>query len=302
MNLLQALLNTVLPVFILTGLGWMARRFLKIEVKEPARLAMYILTPGLVLNAILTSHLVASEVGKIIGFGLLLCGAMIVLTLLTGRLLGWSQVESSAAVLSTAFMNAGNYGLPVVLLAFGQEGFNRAAVYVVLSSLLMYSVAVFFAARGRMAWRDALVAVFKLPLVWATALGLAVRMAGIPVPVAVLKPVEMLANGAIVVVILLLGMQVAGIKLRGASLKIGAATLLRLVISPLVGIALVAWLRPEPLTGRVLVLESAMPAAVNTMLVAIEFGAEPDQVSGVTLVTTLLSMVTITFWVWFLQR
>jgi predicted permease len=72
------------------------------------------------------------------------------------------------------------------------------------------------------------------------------------------------------------------------------------VISPLVGIALVAWLRPDPLTGKVLVLEAAMPAAVNTMLLAVEFGAEPEQVSGVTLVTTVLSLVSVSFWVWFL--
>jgi predicted permease len=300
--LLHALLNTVLPVFILAGLGWMARRLLKIEVKDPARLTMYVLTPGLIMNAILTSRMGGSEVGKILGFCLLLCGAMILITLLLSHLLGWSQVESSAAVLSTAFMNAANYGLPVVLLAFGQEGFNRAAVYVVPSSLLMYSVAVFFAARGRLDWRGAVAAIFKLPLVWASALALAVRLLGIPVPDPVLKPIGMLANAAFVVAILLLGMQVAQIRLRGAGLKISIATVLRLVISPLVAMALVAWLRPDPLTGKVLVLEAAMPASVNTMLFAVEFGAEPDQVSGVTLVTTLLSMVTITFWVWFLQR
>lgn len=44
-----------------------------------------------------------------------------------------------------------------------------------------------------------------------------------------------------------------------------------------------------------------MPAAVNTTLLAVQFGAEPDQVSGTTLVTTLLSLASVSFWVWFLQ-
>lgn len=301
MNLLHALLNTVLPVFILAGLGWMARTVLKIEVKDPARLAVYIMTPGLIMNSILNSKLVAAEVGKIVGWGLLLCGAMILITLLTARLLGWSSAEGSAAVLSTGFMNAANYGLPVILLAFGQEGFDRAAIFVVESSLLMYSVAVYFAARGRMHWRQAVSAVFKLPLIWAAAAAMVVRLVGIPLPEAITKPIGMLANGAVVLVVLLLGMQVAQIKLKGASMKIAVPTFLRLVISPLVGLALVAWLKPEPLTAKVLVLEASMPAAVNTTLLAVEFGAEPDQVSGVTLMTTLLSIITVTFWVWFLQ-
>jgi predicted permease len=67
-----------------------------------------------------------------------------------------------------------------------------------------------------------------------------------------------------------------------------------------VALGLVAWLQPEPLTAKVLVLESAMPAAVNVTLLAVQFGAEPDQVSGVTLVSTLVSLVSVTFWVWFL--
>lgn len=301
MKLLHALLNTVLPVFILAGLGWVARTKLKAEVRDPARLAVYLMTPGLVMNSILGAQLVPSEVGKILGFGLLLTGIMIVVTLATGRLLGWTPTQANAAVLSTSFMNAANYGLPVVLLAFGQGGFERATVYVVLESLLMYTVAVYFAARGRMNWRQALLAVFKLPLVWAAATAMAVRLTGITLPDAVLKPIGLLANGAIVLMVILLGMQVASIHLKGARLKIGLITALRLVLSPLVGLALVAWIKPDPLTAKVLVLEAAMPAAVNTTLLAVEFNAEPDMVSGVTLVTTLLSLASVTFWVWFLQ-
>lgn len=300
MELLQAMINTVLPVFLIAGLGWVARRVLKVEVKDPATIGVYILTPALIARSILDAKLVSGEIGKIIGFGLMLTGAMIIITLLLGRVLGWKPVESNAAVLSTSFMNTANYGLPVVMFAFGQDGFDRAAVFVVLASLLMYTVAVFFAARGRLDWRQAMKAVFKLPLVWAAAAALTVRLTGVELPGVITKPIDLLADGALVVLIIILGMQVAGIKLKGNRVKIGVATFLRLVVSPLVALGLVALLKPEPLTAKVLVLESAMPAAVNVTLLAVQFGAEPEQVSGVTLVSTLLSLVTVTFWVWFL--
>lgn len=300
MNLLQALVGTVLPVFILAGLGYIARRNLKVEVRDPSRLAVYIMTPGLILNSILTSRLNLAEVGKILGFGLLLCLIMITVTLNLGRLMGWNARERNAAVLITAFMNAANYGLPIVLLAYGQAGFERAAIFVVLQSLLMYSVGVFFAARGKMHWREAVAAVFRLPLVWAALAGLAIRMSGMPMPDFIMKPIGLLANGAVVLVVILLGMQVASIELKGAWVKVAITSTMRLVVSPLVGMALVWWLKPDPLTAQILVLESAMPAAVNTTLLASEFGTEPDMVSGVALVTTLSSMVTVTFWVWYL--
>jgi predicted permease len=115
-----------------------------------------------------------------------------------------------------------------------------------------------------------------------------------------MKPIGLLANGALVMLIILLGMQVAGIKVRGTGTRTVVPVLLRLVVSPLVGLALVALLKPEPLTAKVLVLESSMPAAVNTTLLAVQFGTEPEQVSAVTLVSTLLSVVTVAFWVWML--
>lgn len=298
LELLQAMLTTVLPVFLLAGLGWIARRFLNVEVKDPATIAVYLLTPGLMANSILNAQIVAAEIGKIIAFGLAFTGAMILLTLTLGRLLKWTPTERNAAVLTGAFMNCANYGLPVVLFAFGQAGFDRAAVFVVLESLLMYTVAVFFAARGRLDWRQAATAVFKLPMIWAASAALIVRLSGYQLPEVILKPIGLLSNGALAVFIIILGMQVAGIQIKGARLQVGVATLLRLVISPLVAMAVVAWLKPEPLTGKVLILEAAMPAAVNTTLLAVQFDCEPDQVSGVTLLSTLASLLTVTFWVW----
>lgn len=300
MNLLQSMLNTVLPVLILAGLGALSRLYLKVEVKDLSRISLYVLSPGLILYSILTTRMVAAEVTRIIGFVWILTAAMVLVTLLTARLLRWRPAEGSAAVLGAAFMNAANYGLPVVLLALGETGFERGALFVVGESIMMYTVGVFFAARGQMNWRQALQTVTRLPLLWAALGGLAIRLLGIDLPPTIMKPIYFLAQGGIVMVVLLLGMQVASIRLRGARVKIVVASALRLVVSPVIGLGLVALLHPEPLTAKVLVLQAAMPTAVNTTMLAVEFNAEPDLVSGVTLVTTLASLATVSFWVSYL--
>jgi predicted permease len=79
------------------------------------------------------------------------------------------------------------------------------------------------------------------------------------------------------------------------------ACALRLLVSPLIGGLLVLLLQPAPLTGKVLVLQSAMPTAVNVAVIATEFDAEPDLVSSIVLLTTGLSLVTVTAWVAYLQ-
>lgn len=295
------MLSSVLPVFLVAGLGYLARTVLKAQVKDPALLAIYVLTPGLIMDSILTSQVDAGQVGRIIAYSVALTAAMVAVTLALGRVLGWRASEQNAAVLSTTFMNTANYGLPVVLLTFGEAGFDRAAVFVVVETVLMYSVAVYFAARGRMDWRGAFVAIFRLPLMWATAAALAIRLAGLRLPDFILTPIGLLADGAVVLVVLLLGMQMAGIRLKGALDRILVASGLRLVLSPLVGLGLVLWLKPDPLTAKVLVLETAMPAAVNTTLLAVQFDCEPDQVAGTTLATTALSLASVSLWVWLLQ-
>ncbi|MGE5676333.1 MAG: AEC family transporter, partial [Mycobacterium leprae] len=64
---------------------------------------------------------------------------------------------------------------------------------------------------------------------------------------------------------------------------------------------LIRLLHPEPVTGQTLVLEAATPAAINATMFALEFGTEPDIVSGITLISTLLSLVTVTGWIWYLR-
>jgi malate permease and related proteins len=301
LTLLQALLQTVLPVFLLAAAGVAARRVLEIDPKHVARTAIYLFVPALAFDGIYRAALDGGEVAKIVLFMVAVTLAMVSVTYVTGRLFGWTLREIFGISLGTAFSNVANYGLPVVYFAFGQAGLDRAMLTVVCSGFLMYTLGVFLAARGRLDLRASAGAIFRLPLIWAVVAAIAVRAAGVAVPEPLYKAVHLLSQGAIPLVVILLGMQVAGISLQGARLKIGLAVLLRLAIAPLIGMAVVALLRPDPLTARILVLQSAMPSAVNTLLLAVEFDAEAEVVSGIMLATTVLSLATVTFWVWYLQ-
>jgi predicted permease len=199
-------------------------------------------------------------------------------------------------------MNAVNYGLPVNLFAFGQEGFDRAAVFAVFETTLTFSLAVFVAARGNLPWRKALLPLIKMPVLWAAILGISFRALGVELPLPLQRAVTILAGAAVPVVILMLGMQVAGLTVRRVRPSAIAATIGRLGVSPLVGLLLVSILSPEPLTAKVLILEAAMPTSVNVTLIASEFKSDPDLVATVALLTTVLSIVTVALWVLILQR
>jgi hypothetical protein len=110
-----------------------------------------------------------------------------------------------------------------------------------------------------------------------------------------------LAAGAIPAVILLLGMHIAGMELRRISLATWAACASRLLLSPFLGIGLARLLGASALTSKVLILEAAMPTAVNATLIASEFDTEPQLVSAIALLTTAISLVTVTGWIAYLR-
>jgi len=300
--LLLVTIDVVLPVLLIASVGFVARSVLRVDPRVISRLALYVMVPALLFNSLLTTKIGGDEIARIALFMIALTAILIFVAVLLTRLFGLPRAMGSGITMAIAFMNSANYGLPVTLFAFGPEGFDRAVIFAAFSAILTYSVALFVAAHGRLAWRQAIVPVLQIPVVWAGVAAGVIRGVGVPLPDVIQRAVTLLSQGTVPIIILLLGMQVAGLSarhIRGpAFLAIGA----RLLLSPIIGLGLVALLRPDPLTAKILVLESAMPTAVNVALLAAEFDAEPQLVSSIVVITTVLSIFTVAGWVAFLQN
>lgn len=68
---------------------------------------------------------------------------------------------------------------------------------------------------------------------------------------------------------------------------------MKLVVSPLAAVAMVALLGLSGSPADVVVLQAAMPAAVFTSLIALEHDLEADFVTSVVLASTLISALTL---------
>lgn len=293
--------EVVLPIFLMAGVGLISRRLLAINPHALSSVGIYILMPALLFNSLTSTTMQADEVTDI---GLFTLGLLIVLvggTSLVSRFLSVGREDSSALTMTVAFMSSVNYGLPVCLFAFGPEGFERAAVFAAFQSICTGSVAVFIAATGKRDWRQAIRPVLHMPVLWAAAGALLLRGLDLTLPVPVQRGVSVLADGAIPVTVLLLGMQLANLRVGRLGLRTIIATTGRLAVSPAVALVLVLLLHPTELTGKVLVLQAAMPTAVNVALFALQFNVQPQLVASIVLVTTAISLITVSLWVSLLQ-
>jgi len=297
LTLLLTLLNVVVPVFVVIVVGMVLGGALKLELASLNRTALYGAVPALVFTSLATAELSASSVGVLVGGQLLFLLTMALLALLvSGRL---DPATRRGFIATSLFGNSANMMLPVTLFAFGEAGLERALVLFVLSAMVLFTCGPLVLAGGT--WRDLpLAGVLRLPVIWAALAGIALNLLGVPLPTGVMRGLDLLGDAAIPLVLLVLGVQMqrvgvvrpSPVNLFGAGFK--------LVVGPLVGYA-VAWtIGARGLDLAVLTLLAAMPPAVNTFMLALEFGGNAEEVARTVTLATFSALLTVSVVVWLL--
>ncbi|GGM09820.1 AEC family transporter [Deinococcus aerophilus] len=295
-QMFQALSSVLLPVVIVAGLGALLASQMRIDQLTIARLSMYLLIPALVLDVILRTPVHAAEAGQLGVAFLLVMGLSLLLGWLTG--LGRPDAERRSLSAGAGIWNSGNMGLPIALFVFGEGGFDRATVVFLVSIVAMYIVgpALYGSASGpdqRSGPRGILRSIFRLPTVWVALVALILRLLNVPVPQGVTRGVSLLAQATLPLVLLSLGLQLGAGGWPPLNRRVWLASAARLIGGPLIALGVGRLVGLQGQSLAVLILSASMPTAVNALLIAQEYGGDAGTVSGVVLVTTLGSVLTI---------
>ncbi|GEK33591.1 AEC family transporter [Kurthia sibirica] len=299
----MSLFLIILPVILVFLTGFIGQKALHFDIKNISTLTLYVMSPVLAFRTFYTTPLTPDYM-YIILFAVLLCFMLFIVTWLTTKLIHADRSESSAMMLGAVFMNSGNYGAPVALFAFGQEGFHIAVIIMVLHSLLMNTLGIFFASMGsddKPSLKTSLSKVYTMPVLWGAVIGLAMQLIHIPLHESILNGVDLIADASIPVVMLILGMQLAVISRKKVNYTAMATTTsIRMIISPLLAAAILFFMPLPTIVKSVLILQAAMPAAANTTMLALQFNTKPDLVSFTTFITTAISIFSIPIVLFFL--
>ncbi len=293
------LISAVLPIALvaLTGV-WVGRAF-SLDIKTLTRLNIYALLPALVLTGVYGSTLALSSTLKIVAGFSLNCAALYTIATLCARPLKLSPEVRKSLIATTLLANSGNIGLPFILFSLGEAGLSRAIVYLISSAIFIASIGpIFLKGEGTSA---GLKITLSLPVFWATLGGIALQAFAWQVPEAVDRALELLSSAAIPIALLTLGIQLSRTALSFGSYELFAAAL-RLLVSPLTAYGIGRLLGLEGLDLAVLVMQSAMPVAVNTLIWVTEFGGDGDRVAKTIVLSTLLSFVSLPTVLWLVTR
>lgn len=272
--MVERILLIVLPLFAVVAVGFVYARRHRPDMGAATALNMDVFVPALVFSALASRDADLAAHGPLALAGLLL--------VLGSGLLAWPIARAAGVSVRTfappmMFVNSGNMGIPLLVLAFGEQAMPAAVVLFLVENFLHFSLGT------RMLDRRAdLLGVLRTPVMLACLAGLTVNLSGGELPTIVALPVDMLGQVAIPLMLFTLGVRLTDVDL--SDWRVG---LLGTVTRPLVGVAL-AWLIAAALAlpadqAKILILFGALPPAVLNYVFAERYDQESKRVASIVL-------------------
>jgi malate permease and related proteins len=285
---LNELLSVVLPTFIIIFIGFLFGKLKKPDMSVISEIVIYVGLPALVLISMLDKKIVLANAARIWGSALIIMIGCLIVAWIVFKII---RQKHSGLYLPISMMNAVNIPLPIIYLAYGSEGLYTATLFMIPTSLFSYSVGIYIASGKN--WRKSLKEVFKIPPIYAAALGLLLNLFEVEVPEVILKPLEIISLMAVPLVLLVLGNNLSKMKTISSVPTTLLASVLRMGVGLAFGFLAVTVFNLTGILRAVVIFDSAMPAAVNSTIIASRYNNESELVSSVVFVTTIAGVLII---------
>ena len=222
------------------------------------------------------------------GFCVLLLSAFFAILII--KQLGLTGGVKKTFQLGASYGNHAFIGFPAAFAFLGENGLLLALFYLIGSYFFLYSVG-FYIMTGNITLSGFL----RNPLVISMAASLACVLLELKPPPLILKSMALMnqATFPLAMVVVGGGLQLNFFTKTTALLPIAAASIIRLIISPLIAYAVgLSLMFPMDQMG-ICILQSAMPTGVLVTIFSIKFKGNPDFSNALVSLTTLLSIALI---------
>jgi len=287
---ISQILTITAPVFCIVALGFFWARWNQtFDAETLTNLVVKIATPCLVFTNLTQLNLGLDTIAVMASAASL---SLILSGLIGAVALKFSKLPVNTYLASLMHPNTGNIGLPLALMAFGEEGLALAVAYFIVISISQYTIGYGIAAGTLSAKRF-----FQQPLLYSVLISLAVLSLNIPVPIFIAKTTELMSGLVIPTLLMVLGYSLAALKVSDIKLAL-FVSVVRLVIGIVVGTVIIKALGLHGTQAGVVFLLSVMPIAIFNFVFAKHFNRSPEKVAGVIIVSTLLVFLLLPGLVW----
>ncbi|UJW85137.1 AEC family transporter [Devosia sp. SL43] len=303
-----AIINVILPIFALMGLGYGAVRFRLFPADGIKSLIAFVnnfATPCLLFHSLVTSDFRAAFNLAIIGpfyVGAIICFVLGIVIAM--KVFGNRPGEAVSVGFSGTFTNTVLVGLPIMTRAYGQESLATTLSIIGLHGAILLTLGMvtmeLMRRDGAPLGKTLLTAVKRVgsnPLIWGIAAGMIGYFAGLQL----IEPAEafltMMASAVVPAALFGIGGALNEFKLSDNWKQALVASVIKLIVHPALCYVLMIWVLRVPMDiARYGILLSAMPAGVNVYVFATYYNRGVSVATNTILIATVASAATISVW------
>ena len=272
------------PIFAIVFAGLFYARKFKPDMTLPNRLNMDVFIPCLLFSVIYERAGVSGLFGNLAFAASIVVLLSGVIALIAAKLI---QIEPKSLCPPIMFGNAGNLGLPLIVLSFGDDALSVAVICFVVGNFFHITVGSYLLNK-----HSNILKVLKSPMILAVLFALILSLIKVPIPNTLMEPVRMLGNICVPLMLFALGTRLIDINL--SDWKIG---MLAALLAPICGIAIVLAILPfielTRLEQGALFLFGALPPAVMNYIFAEHYDQEPAKVAAMVLFGNAFCLISI---------
>ncbi|GGB04773.1 AEC family transporter [Agarivorans gilvus] len=276
------ILSIIAPLVLIVMLGLLYGRKHRPDISAANRMNMDIFCPALIFSVLANNHLEFTHYSQlfiaaiwvVLGSGLLLL-----------PLVKLYRLNARTFLPPMMFNNAGNLGLPLIILAFGESAMPIAVILFMVEMVLHFSVGLYFIDPKAKIHTS-----LRIPVIVAAILGLLWGGLTLPLPQLLATPIDMLGQISVPLMLFTLGVRLIDVNLK--DWKVGLIGAIACPLSGLVCAAMAIWLLPLPPTQQAcLILFAALPPAVLNFIIAEQYQLEPQRVASIVMLGNIASLL-----------
>jgi malate permease and related proteins len=297
--------TTIVPIFAIILLGWIARkkRFIHADFIGPANsLVFYLAIPAMVFRAISKANLTAHFNISIL--------VITIATAMVGFILGWisgkafrlRQGQLGSYIQISFHGNLGYIGLAVAFYYLGEDGFVKASIltgFLMIVQNLLSVLSLTLTSQQPDSVKHGRTIIRNLagnPVALSAMAGILCSFLKVPIPLIVQRSLDILSGLALPMALLIIGASISFQEIRHRLKRVLSASVIKLLLMP--GLGYVAYRAMgfppgEYLPGLILL---ASPTATISYVMAKEMKGDPGLAVIAISTCTLLSAITYTFW------
>ncbi|ACJ76240.1 transporter, auxin efflux carrier (AEC) family [Thermosipho africanus TCF52B] len=285
---------TILPPFLIIIVGYIFGRIFPYDIKIISKISLWIMASVLSFTFI-NDYPPKLSYLKSYGLGILFLFILF-------YILSFAFKKDRFLILTNSiYINTGYLGYPILYSIWGEQAMSYGVIYSVINMLVASIVLPSFIGE-KINFKN----ILKLPYLYVITFAYLLSIFGISykqLPVPFIETINMLKNSAIPFLLIFTGLSLSKIKIKSVNFyTVIFSTIIRLVLYPAFALIFVFFSKMDNEFARVFVLESAMPTAINSVILIDAITGDASKISLTVAITTLLSAFTIPVWIIVLER